>query len=472
MVGRKNKYSELVSNSLILTIGNFITKIIAFLLMPLYTTYMTTEQYGIADIINTVVELLIPIFTLSISEGVFRFCLDKENSKSEILRNSIKVVLLGFIIILIIAPIANFFIETNFIVLFLVLYITTAIKNVLSQFCRGIGNIKEFTISGIVGALALVILNIILLVQYKLGVMAYIIAICGSNLVTSIYIYFKCNIKYYIKENKTKQKIEAQLLKYSIYLIPNSIAWWFTNISSRYILMAYGGAKISGIYAASSKIPTIINILSNIFQQAWQSSSTEQYESSNRNVFYTNIFKVFSIFVIMSASVIILLTPYISKILLTNEFYEGWKITPLLIVSAVMCAYSYYFGTFYVAAKESKWVMISTMIGAITNVFACIILVPKFGMIGAAIASVLSYVIITIVRIINTRKFIILNINWSKLLFNLILLFIQAIIWMVDFKIGQVFNIIILIALMIINIKEINELSKKVLSKLKGSILN
>lgn len=473
MLNQKDRYSKLVSNSLVLAIGNFITKIMAFVLMPLYTTYMTTEQYGMADIINTTVELLMPIFTLSISEGVFRFCLDEDNSKNEILKKAIKITLLGFIVLLILSPIAVIFIEVNLVILFFVLYITTAIKTVLSQFCRGIGDIKGFTISGIIGAIVLLILNLILLVQYKLGVEAYVLAICGSNIIVSIYLFLKCDIKQFIHDNETKKThLQKQLIKYSIFLMPNSIAWWLTNISSRYILMAYEGTGTSGIYAAASKIPTIINILSNIFQQAWQSSSTEQFKNSDRDEFYTNIFKVFSIFVIIVASITIMLTPYISKILLSNEFYEGWKITPLLIVSAVMCAFSYYFGTFYVAAKESKWVMISTMIGAITNVIICIMIIPILGMIGAAVASILSYAIITIIRIINTRKKVVINVNWVKLIANLILLVIQSAIWILDFEIGKFVNALILLSLTLINIKEIIELSRKVLHKLLRNTSN
>ena len=65
----------------LLTIGNFASRILSFLLVPLYTSILTTEEYGIIDIICTTVNLVYPIASVVISEAVIRFCLEKENDK-------------------------------------------------------------------------------------------------------------------------------------------------------------------------------------------------------------------------------------------------------------------------------------------------------------------------------------------------------------------------------------------------------
>lgn len=465
MSAKNNKYNKLLSDSFIFAIGNFITKLLTFFLMPLYTTYLTTEQYGIADILNTTIELLLPIFTISITDAIFRFCLDKDSDKSIVLSSSIKIIFIGSIILILLCPILTIFFDIKIIILGLLLYITTALKNAFCQFTRGIGEVKKFAVSGIVTAATMITMNIILLTKFALGIEGYILAICIANLVACIYILLRTNIKEYIKIKYMKVNLANRLIKYSIYLIPNSIAWWFTNIFSRYILMGIDGASASGIYAASSKIPTVINILSNIFQQAWQASSTEEYNSSDRDDFYTKIFRVFSVFLVIAASIIILLIPYISRFILKNEFYTGWKITPILVLAAIFSAYSSYFGTFYIVTKKSKMILISTIIGAVINVIGCIVLIPLIGIIGAAIASTLGYLAITIIRIIDTKRYVHIQQNWVKQGTNIIILVGQCIVWLIyNSNIGIILNSVLFLILILTNIKESKELIVKIIN--------
>src|SRR3712207_8183919 len=79
----KNRYKELLSDTLVIGLGNFTTKLIYFFLMPIYTMAMTASEFGEADLLNNLAALLLPVFTLSIAEGVFRFVLDKKERSEE-----------------------------------------------------------------------------------------------------------------------------------------------------------------------------------------------------------------------------------------------------------------------------------------------------------------------------------------------------------------------------------------------------
>ena len=67
------QYAELVKNTGILTIANFSSKILGFLLVPFYTSILSTEEYGITDLIFSTVQLIVPIFTMNVSDAVLRF---------------------------------------------------------------------------------------------------------------------------------------------------------------------------------------------------------------------------------------------------------------------------------------------------------------------------------------------------------------------------------------------------------------
>ena len=73
-----NKFKQLFSNTVIFALGNFLSKIVLLILMPLYTSALNTEQYGISELINNSIELILPIATLCITDAVFRFSIDAE----------------------------------------------------------------------------------------------------------------------------------------------------------------------------------------------------------------------------------------------------------------------------------------------------------------------------------------------------------------------------------------------------------
>ena len=74
------KESKLLKNTAIIAIGNLFTKCISFFMIPLYTSLMTTQQYGIVDLISTYTSLLIIVLTLQLEQGIFRFLIDVRDS--------------------------------------------------------------------------------------------------------------------------------------------------------------------------------------------------------------------------------------------------------------------------------------------------------------------------------------------------------------------------------------------------------
>ena len=139
----REKYIFFIKNMSILTISNFVSKILVFLMLPLYTNVLTTQEYGTIDIISTTINLSIPIFTLSISEAILRYTMEKNVKKEEVLKESLKVIVKGFLILLVFSPITIFFkLPLIYVVIFLIYYLTTAIANALSYYTKGTNNLK------------------------------------------------------------------------------------------------------------------------------------------------------------------------------------------------------------------------------------------------------------------------------------------------------------------------------------------
>lgn len=460
-----NKYKVLFSNTIIFAIGNFTTKLLMFFLMPLYTSFLSTSQYGMADILNTTIELMIPIFTMCIIDSVFRYSIDEEYDRNSIFTNAIIIIMLGIIVVLLFTPIIKDFISKEYLICFLILYASTVLKEVISQFIRGINEVVTFALGGIISAIFMVISNVVFLKYLNLGVNGYLLAIIISNLACIIFINFRINMINFVKISKIDKKLLIKMIKYSVYLIPNSISWWITNVANRYVIMLFCGTSMVGMFSAANKIPSLINVVSSIFQQAWQFSSSKEYKNDNYEEFYSAVFKYYHLVITICGSIVLSLTPYIAKVILSDNFYNGWIFAPLLIVASIIGCYSYYFGTIYIAIKNNRMNMISTMIGAICTVILSFILVNKFGTMGACIATVISYLIILIIRIMDTAKYIKIKFNIFKFSITLFLLIIQAII-LSSGKISLMFNMVIFLGIFLINFKDINTLISIIFSRI------
>ena len=90
----KRAYKRLVSDTMVFAVGNMLTKLMQFLLLPMYTALLSTEQYGIGELVNNMSELLYPLCCLGIYEGVFRYSIDRDSDPRKVLSTGVSVALL------------------------------------------------------------------------------------------------------------------------------------------------------------------------------------------------------------------------------------------------------------------------------------------------------------------------------------------------------------------------------------------
>ena len=281
-----NRYLNLIKNIGLFTICNIALKIITFLLTPLYTYYLTQAQYGITDMLNTVLSITIPVFTLMISDGVLRFCINDRNN-SEVQKAYISV---GFIAILMSVALSMLCLPTLDLPFFgglgkykfwyLICYIFLALNTYLSNVARALDQLKVMAVSSIVTSVTTIMSAVVSIALLRMSLYGFFISLALGyffGVVTYFalghyYAYFDCKL---IKD----VRIIKPLLLYSLPLIPNSLFWWMSQGINRFFLTGMLGIAASGLFAAATKIPTILNVVSGIFQQAWNLSAFQEYTS-------------------------------------------------------------------------------------------------------------------------------------------------------------------------------------------------
>ena len=454
-----SKYKLLLSNTVIFAIGNILVKLISFFLIPLYTSVLSTGQFGEAELIHSTIEILLPIMTLCIVEALYRFSIDKNTDYKQLFSTVCGVIILGDILVACGCIVFYMFTRYIYMLQFYALFVTIVLYRLTTQFARGLGHSKRFAAYGVINSLILVGSNIIFLVILNGGISHYLLSFSISYGVSAVIAFiFSQEYNYFDLKKYNVSKL-GELLKYSLPSVPNMLSWWVNNLSDRYIIFLICGVNTAGLYSVASKLPAMINLITSVFQQAWQYSAAKEIDKKNSTYFFSNIFRVYTYFCVLSCSILIIFNKIICKILLQANFYTAWIFVPVLLLAATFGCIGTYFGVFYNAIKKNKMLMFSTLVGAIVNIILNFILIPLFNGMGAAIATAISFFIIMIIRMIDIKRIISMDINYKKFYVQISLLIIEAIFGSLK---GEVFMLSSLIIFILILFTEYSLIKKYV----------
>ncbi len=469
MNSKNETYRNLARDTALFAISNFGSKILVFLLTPLYTAILTTAEYGIVDIIVTTVNFVYPLLTLSIAEATLRFALDKEKSKQEVLSCSLLFTVLSIILLLCAYPFISRFGMLNvkdYGIYFILIFAFFNINNTFSNFIKGIGKTKLFAITGILQTVAIIVSNVVLLVFCEAGVVGYLMSIVIGYAIPATVAFFCGGIYKYLFPFRMSSDIVKEMLKYSIPMIPTLLAWSINTSIDKYMIIAFCGVEDNGLYSVAHKIPTLLTTITTIFLQAWQISAVVSYEKDNKD--YTEIYRWLNTVNLFATMAVIILAKFMARFLFSNDFYAAWKFVPFLTVSAFYSTASGFLASSFRAAKKTKLLFVSVMLGAIINILLNIVLLNWLSTLGAAIATAVSFGIVWLMRIVLVQKVTPIRINVSITVLSQVLLFAAAAIYSLEIKYSLIFTAVIFLAITLINFKDL----KKIIMDIMATLCN
>lgn len=466
----KEKFSYLIKNTGLLFVSNFASKILVFLLVPFYTSVLTTVEYGTYDLLYTTVQLITPIMTLNIVDAVIRFSIDSEReNQKNVFTVGVKYFVISTFLILILSIVFTFtnalgsFSNYNF--QFFWIFIAFSLNNFICQFTRGIEDVKGVAISGIIGTVAMIVLNVALLLWFKLGLVGYFYAMTSSLLFPALFLIYRDKMwEYFDLEYLTLNvgQCEKEMLNYCLPLIFINLSWYINNVSDRYVVTYMCGLEENGIYSVSYKIPAILNAVQVVFIQAWQLSAVREYSSKDGEPFYRKTYQGTQLIMTMLCSGLILITKPLSRCLFANEFFSAWQYVPVLLIYIVFNTLSGVLGGVFSATKDSSLLAWTGIIGSLINIVLNVILVYKIGTMGAAIATVLSSIAIWYMRFKASKKYMELKVNLGRHCIQYMILFMQAwaMIKINDFIINLLFQVLSICSILLLSIKEIRSMKE------------
>ncbi|MGQ7945281.1 lipopolysaccharide biosynthesis protein [Flavobacterium sp. WC2509] len=412
---------KIIKTTIYYSLGEIVPRIISFLLLPILTKFLNTEEYGIVSYTNSVMTFVFVIATLSLNTFVLKnyYATKDENYRKEII-GSVFLFIFGFNCILIVFQLLffPFLIDLFNINVPFKPYFQLAILNnffdVISiiplVLYRVRENAKGFLILSLSRTLLQFLMVYLLVVVYKEGILGSYYARLIIN-IPFMFIYF-----YMIYKNsifKINFKLIKEALHFTLPILPGSLAFLFVSLSDRVILERYISLDELGIFSVAITLATVLNIVIQALYKTFEPVLFKEYFNENFQETNLKLYKIYLLAIFVGAFGASIFSKEFFIIATSGAFREGYKLVPLFIVSVVIAGVNTYLNILMIADKKQKLVSLVSIISAVISVALNLIFIPYYGCYGAILASAASFLFSNIIfqfHTVITKKYIVTQI--------------------------------------------------------------
>lgn len=403
------KEKILLKNTAIVAIGQICTKFVSFFLLPLYTAVLSTQEYGIVDILNTYISLLLPIAFFQIDQGIFRFLIDArsdENEKKRLISTALITVALQSIIYIILFIFIGQYIKNDYKYFLATNVLAAMFSNLMLQIARGLGDNSTYSLGSLVSGAGTIFLNVAFIVIFKWGAYGMLLASFIANCLCTLFIFLREKIYIYVRLQDYSLNEIKRIWKYSLPMVPNQLSWWVINASDRTIITYILGVGINGIYSAANKFSSICITIFNVFNLTWTESASIYVNDKESEEYFSNIFNVtMKLFVSLCLGIIAFM-PFVFRFFITGISYaDAYYQIPILLIATIFNISVSMLGSVYVALKKTGEIAKTSFLAALINICVNLLLIRFIGLYAASISTLIAFFSMTLYRYRDVQKY-------------------------------------------------------------------
>lgn len=441
-----NREKALAKNTFIIAIGTFLPKFSSIITLPIITGGLTKAEMGTYDLISTLVSLFLPVATLQIQSAAFRFLIDVREDEKEtkrIITNIISFILPTSLIALTILYLCLGNVSLVIRWLICLYFFSDILMLSTQQIVRGLSNNKLYSASSVTISFSNMLLIVLTISVGKQGLVGVLASITIATTIGLILLLVKGHILSRIDLSLLSRKTLLEMLSYSWPMIPNSLSNWVLSFSDRAVLTAFMGLEANAIYSVANKIPALFTTVQGTFVFAWQENASLASKDSDADTYYAEMFdSIFGILVGIMA-LLIAATPILFWLLIRGDYKEAYYQMPILFMGMLFSSMASFIGGIYVAHKKTRSVGVTTILAAACNFVIDLVFVHKIGIFAASISTLVSYVFLTIYRMVDVQKFQKVKFNTGRFCLLIVLLVLMCAICWIDTVALNVLNIIL-----------------------------
>ncbi len=408
------KFAGLIRSSLIYSLGGFGGTSVGILLVPVYTRMFSPEEYGVVDLLGTTVLFLSLFLVSGLDSAVGRYYVDTNEDRDRRLTSSTALIYLTAISITIVFFFAYrssdfsslLFGDSNYSNLINVALVGIPFLLIFS-FCQVLLRFRFQPMVYVVITIGCFLFQISLTIYLVVIIRAGLFGIYIANLITffvfSIIGLWLTRQSYSLVFSFKRLK---ELLHFGVPLVPLSLAHYIMTYSDRYFLKYFSDLHEVGLFGIGYRLASVMSLVVVGFQNAWGPFVYSTYRERDAKEVFSRTYDYLSIVVCV---VILLLSLFAEEILLiftTEQYREAYKVVPLIGGSIVAYTFGAYFAVGIGIAKKNIHMTWSGGVVAIINLGLNYALIPPLGIVGAGLATLISFVLLgTVLMTISQRYY-------------------------------------------------------------------
>ena len=465
-----NKFKLFIENFLVYGLGGIISKLIPLIMVPIVTRLMpNTEYYGISDLSNTVVQFGSAIAVIGMYDAMYRMFFEKEDEeyKKNICSTALLFTMITSLIVFAIMLIARNFIAQYFfgnskyayvVYLSAMAVLVSATNSIISAPTRMQNKRKIFLVTNTVSPLLSYSISIPMLLAGH-----YVIALPLAAVVSGVTMEITFGILNHgwFNFRRFDKKLLRQLLIIAIPLFPNFLIYWLFNSCDKVMITNILGIVAAGIYSVGSKLGHCSQLIYTAFAGGWQYFAFSTMKDDNQVKSNSMIFEYLGVISFVATAFICAWSYLIFNILFTDKYLTGYVVAPYLFLAPLLQMLFQVACNQFLVIKKTWPNMLILSSGVVINIVINYFLIPVLGIEGAAIATLLGYVVSDVICVVVLCKMKLMVINFKFVLATIIMM-IYIIAWRLMFSnkilIGTISAIIVSIIMIFLYREDLKRL--------------
>jgi O-antigen/teichoic acid export membrane protein len=432
----KNTTHQFITSSAIYFIGNILSKLAVFFMIPLYTHYIQPADYGYYDVSMAYLNIFSSALFFDIWSTIMRFMFDESQvqEKYKVIYNGFVIMLGSFVIYGIAA--GGFYIAFEIPYFFLIVLcgVGSCWQNFYSYIARGFGQNFLFASSGIMNTMVMVTANIIFIVWLQWDYSALYISFLLGVLVQVALLESKVRVFCHFEWSWFNTQLMLAMIRYSLPLCLNSVCYWFLTDYNRTVIFTRLTAYENGLFAMAGKFALALMLVATCFNLAWQEMAFAKGSIDDSGVFYSKAGSLFLRFLLCGGLVLISTVAVVFPFMVDPAYAPARRIIPLYLVATMASIYSLFLGNIFGAIKKTNIIFISTVGACLVNVFILHSLIDFIGVQAAALSLLGGYLANIGIRLLLLKKEINYQIKSNHLFAVIpILLIASAVYFQMDY---------------------------------------
>jgi len=417
------QFKKLSKDTFSYGLSSALQKLITIFLFPIYARLLSPADFGVQDVVLSVVNILVMFLILGMDSGVMQYYYENDDvNRKELVSTFMWFELLVavptvLIIVFFAEPICNIFFKDASLAYFLRLGVISVpfslMGGAMLNTLRLTFQTKKYVILSTTGILLQVCMAIILVIIYRLGVKGVLLSVfisyflqAGLGLVLTYRDYSRSISFHWL----------PKLLKVGIPLVPAALSFWVMSYANRFFLVNYANMEEVGLLSVVNRISSILLLFLSAFSSAWGPYAYNL--ATDRELARVTYGKVLTLFILFSLTASLGLSLFSRELILllaASAYEKGSSLVIVYALSSVLWVGLYIVGMGAGIAKQNHHFTISVILGALLSTLLNYLLIPIFGVAGAAYATLAGNLLATVYMYYAGQHYFRVNYDFKKI---------------------------------------------------------